>query len=252
MAVLFDWSDAYGNVVHNKLLKLLINLDFPYSFIIFITSFLTDRCIYVQVNQSRGELSCITKSLPQEFQVAHVSFGLYADDLIIWKSGKDISLHQSLIQQDIRLVQKRSLSFGFPASISKTKAIIFTNGTTAPPNPLTIFSREIPYCNSVKLLGLCMDSKLQWHEHISSLKPLIILRLCILKRFARNKRGCHPYNYIEFYRTIILDKLYIFSNIEYGIQFFSALPPSSLKIFESLQNSSIRIALGVHKRTPLS
>jgi len=35
MAVLLDWSDAYGNIVHNKLLELLINLDFPYSFIIF-------------------------------------------------------------------------------------------------------------------------------------------------------------------------------------------------------------------------
>ena len=43
MAVLFDWSDAYGNVVHNKLLEILINLDFPYPFISFIKSFLTDR-----------------------------------------------------------------------------------------------------------------------------------------------------------------------------------------------------------------
>ena len=43
MAVLFDWSNAYGNVVHSKLLEILINLDFPYPFIRFIKSFLTDR-----------------------------------------------------------------------------------------------------------------------------------------------------------------------------------------------------------------
>jgi len=198
MAVLFDWSNAYGNVVHNKLLEILINLDFPYPFISFIKSFLTDRYFYVQVNQSRSEQCPITRGLPQgailspllfnlyvsEFQVSHASFGLYADDLIIWKSGRDISLLQSLIQQDISLVQRFSLAFGFPISISKTKAIIFTNGTLDPPNPLTIFSREIPYCNSVKLLGLLMDSKMQWHEHINSLKSLIIQRLCILKRLA--------------------------------------------------------------------
>ena len=143
MAVLFDWTDAYGNVVHNKLLEILINPDFPYSFI-----------------------------------------SLYADNLIIWKSGRDIGLLQNLIQKDISLVQRFSLSFGFPISISNTKAIIFTNGSTDPLNPLTIFSREIPYCNSVKLLGLLMDSKMQWHEHINSLKSLIIQRLCILKRLA--------------------------------------------------------------------
>ena len=65
MAVLFDWSNAYGNVVHNKLLEILINLDVPYSFISFIKSFLTDRYSYVQVNQSRGEQCPITRGLPQ-------------------------------------------------------------------------------------------------------------------------------------------------------------------------------------------
>ena len=37
-----------------------------------------------------------------------------------------------------------------------------------------------------------------------------------------------------------------------GFKFFSACPLSSFKIFESLQNSAIQIALGVHKHTPLS
>ena len=111
-----------------------------------------------------------------EFQVSYASFAIYADNLIIWKLGRDIGLLQSLIQQDKRLVQRFSLAFGFPISISKTKAIIFINGTTNP-NPPTIFSREIPYCNSVKLLGLYMDSIMQWHEHINSSKSLIIQTL---------------------------------------------------------------------------
>ena len=87
---------------------------------------------------------------------------------------------------------------------------------------------------------------MQWHEHINSLKSLIIQRLCILKRLAGSKWGCHPKIILDFY------KLYIRSNIEYGIPIFSAGPPSSFKILESLQNSAIQIALGVHKHTPLS
>ena len=65
MAVLFDWLNAYGNVVQNKLSEILTNLDFPYPFISFIKYFLTDRYFYVQVNQSRGEQCPITRGLPQ-------------------------------------------------------------------------------------------------------------------------------------------------------------------------------------------
>ena len=166
--------------------------------------------------------------------------------MIIWKSGRDIGLLQSLIQQDRSLVYRLSSAFCFPISISRTKAILFTNGTTDPPNPLTIFSREIPFCKSVTLLGLLMDSKMQWHEHINSLKSLTIYRLCILKRLAGSKWGCHPKIILDFH------KLYIHSNIEYGIQIFSACPPFSFKILESSQNSAIQMALGVHKHTPLS
>ena len=82
-AVLFDWSDAYGNVVHNKLLELLINLDFPHFFITFIKSFLTDRCFYIQVYQSRGELSSITRGLPQGAILSSLLFNLYVSEFQI-------------------------------------------------------------------------------------------------------------------------------------------------------------------------
>jgi len=98
----------------------------------------------------------------------------------------------------------------------------------------------------VKLLGLFMDSKMQWHEHINPLKSLIIQRLCILKRLSGSKWGCHPKFTLDFY------KLNIGSNLEYGIQFFSVCFLSFFKILESSQNPAIQIALGVHKYTPLS
>ena len=65
MTVLFDWSDAYGNVVQDKLIDLLTNLDFPNYFISFMKSFLSDKSFYVQVNETRGETCLITRGLPQ-------------------------------------------------------------------------------------------------------------------------------------------------------------------------------------------
>ena len=92
--------------------------------------FLRDRSFYVQVSEYKGEINPISRGLPQgtilsslpfnlyvsEFQLSHSLFGLYADDLIIWKSKKDIALLQSLIHQDIRLVKRFSSAFGFPIS----------------------------------------------------------------------------------------------------------------------------------------
>jgi len=71
-----------------------------------------------------------------EFQLSYSLLDFYADDWIIWKSGKDIILLQSLIQEDIRLVHTFSSLFGFPISTSKTKAIIFTNCSRDHPNAL--------------------------------------------------------------------------------------------------------------------
>ena len=165
--------------------------------------------------------------------------------LLCWWFGslEGILAFFSLVQPNIKLAQKFSLAFGFPISICKTKAIIFADGTTDPSNPLTIFLREMPYCNLVKLLGLWPDSKMQWYGFINS---LIIRSLCILKRLAGSKWGCHPKLILGFY------KLYIHSNLKYGIQFFLACPLSSIKILESLWNSVIQTGLDVHKHTPLS
>ena len=84
---------------------------------------------------------------------------------------------------------------------------------------------------------------MQWHEHINFSKSLIIQRLCILKRLAGRKGGCHPKLILDFY------KLYICSILEYGIQVFSVRHPSLFKIIESLQNFAIQIAVGVHKHS---
>ena len=130
---------------------------------------------------------------------------------------------------DLRLVQSFSSALGFPISISKTIDIIFANFSKDPPNPLQIFSSKFPYCNSVKLFGLTIDSKMSWHIDIYSLKASIIRRLCVLKGLAGSKWGCHPKVILDFY------KLYIRSNLEYGIQFFSIHSSSAFKTLESLQ-----------------
>jgi hypothetical protein len=80
MAVLFDWSDAYGNVVHDKLIVLVINLDSPFSFISLMKSFLSDRSFYVQVNEHRGEMNSITRGLSQGAILSPFLFNLYVSE----------------------------------------------------------------------------------------------------------------------------------------------------------------------------
>ena len=63
MTVLLDWPDSCGNIIRNKLLETLVNLDFPYSFIGFMKSILTDKSNYFEVNETKGETSVVTKGL---------------------------------------------------------------------------------------------------------------------------------------------------------------------------------------------
>ena len=71
----------------------------------------------------------------------------------------------------------------------------------------------------------------------------ILKRLTVLKRLAGSKWGSSPKLIIDFY------KIYIRSKLEYGIQFLTNIPVTLFNTLETLQNSAIRIALGLHKHT---
>ena len=131
----------------------------------------------------------------------------------MWNRHKNITLTQSIIQENIDDVCLFSKAFGLPISVPKTKKIVFYNQQTT----------------------------LQPHVMMSritiSKQPFVPMQL------AGSKWGSSPKLIIDFY------KLYNRSKMEYGIQFLANVPVNLFKTPVTLQNSTIRVALGLHKHT---
>ena len=62
------------------------------------------------------------------------------------------------------------VNWNIKINITKTEAIIFTKTSRKLQIPLKIQNQPIPYSSSVKYLGLTLDPKLTFNNHIAQIK----------------------------------------------------------------------------------
>lgn len=178
--------------------------------------------------------------LPQEIKI-----GLFADDLVIYCSGKNINTIKLLLQRALRSLELWSQTTGFHFSTQKTKAVHFTKTHYYRYNPrLTIYEEPIKYSENIKFLGLILDNKLNWKEHLRKLKLECNQRLNILKALGHYKWGAHRDSLLKVYQTLVKSK------IDYGSIFYGLAKKTYLKPIEAIQNTAIRIATGAFRTSP--
>ena len=160
IAVLFDWTYAYGNVKCKKLQEIMHSKNFRPLVISIIKNLLYDCSFQVQINEILSVRKQVEDGLPQRTVISPLLFTLYiselklrsqskqgefADNLLVWNRHKNITLLQNIIQEDIYDVCLFSKAFGLPISIPKTKAIVFHKRQVTPPIPLRIEESDIVY-----------------------------------------------------------------------------------------------------------
>ena len=57
---------------------------------------------------------------------------------------------------------------GLTFNPAKTQVVFFTRTRTIPPQALTISGQPVPYSLSAQYLGLTLDRRLWWHDHVVS------------------------------------------------------------------------------------
>lgn len=128
----------------------------------------------------------------------------YADDLVIIIRGKFDNVISERIQFALNMTLNWCKSKNLSINPNKTVIIPFTNRRI-----LNITSPEmngitIPCSKEVKYLGITLDSKLNWNNHIESTHAKAIKALWACKSMFGRKWGLHPRMIYWCYRTIIL------------------------------------------------
>lgn len=91
----------------------------------------------------------------------------YADDVLILVRGIHLSVLMGFIQEALRLVESWCHLIGITVNPEKVEVTFFTQKSKveALRGP-TLKGRELTLAKTVKYLGVFLDSKLSWAEHV--------------------------------------------------------------------------------------
>lgn len=182
--VLLDIKSAFDSVWHNGLIFKLKRFNFPIEIIKIVLSFLSERSFNVCIGETKSREVNINAGCPQGSCLSPVLYNIYTADIPSF-SGCITSIFAddtSILSSDIYSVNiinnlESALTelndyfakWKILINPDKTKAIYFTRKRKScftPQQPLHFINHNIPWEESVKYLGVVLDTKLNFKTHI--------------------------------------------------------------------------------------
>ncbi|RVE40454.1 hypothetical protein evm_014897 [Chilo suppressalis] len=190
---------------HDILIAVLSRLGFSSSAHKWFTSYLRDRWQAVRFDQELSSWRELTAGVPQGSILSPSLFSLfintltelltssylYADDLELYVSTDSLHLNEAVasLNHNLRVIRNWSANFGISVNPNKCQAIIVGSSRLLPQLELaqmnSIFYDDvpIPYSTQVKDLGLIVDEKLSWIDHVDFVSHRVTNSLRSLYRF---------------------------------------------------------------------
>lgn len=252
-AVFCDLSKAFDCVNHVILLDKLQCYGILGTSFLWFQSYLSDRKQRVKSLEKYSDEVNISCGVPQGSVLGPIlfllyindlasiningSFTLFADDTTILWHNKDLEILHEVICSDIHLVKKWCDANLLALNITKTNVVTF--GCNLEYIPLG--SNTLETRTHVKFLGLYIDNKLNFREHITNLS----------KKLAK---GCYAIRTISNDLGYSTAKVAYFALIEahlrYGIPFWGSCSKQLLNSVLILQKRSLRYISKARFRDP--
>ena len=202
VAAYLDLTKAFDCVNHQILLYKLDHYGVKNNAYEWFRSYLTDRKQRVKFQGHLSEEKTINIGVPQGSILGPILFLIYFQDICALSDGNEIlfaddaSLYDSgncyfqVIQSlniKLRSVSQWLLANRLSANIIKTEGMIFSRKNIYYPlPPLKLYGNPIPYTHQFKLLGIIIDPKLSWTDHIKLIQSKLS-RACGILYTLRNK-----------------------------------------------------------------
>jgi hypothetical protein len=197
--LLLDFRKAFDLVDHNILMDKIRETNVPDFLYSWIYSFLDGRKQRVKINNHVSSWLPINGGVPQGTLLGPVTFLLhinnlntvcnavkYVDDTTIWESCS-IDLSNSKIQEASNQVSSWCLSNNMKINVDKTKEMrIYLGRKKIDLQPLLMDECELEVVDHSKLLGVILNNKLTWGDHIDYICGKVSKRLYFLRLLKRS------------------------------------------------------------------
>jgi hypothetical protein len=245
-----DFSKAFDKVNHRLLLLKLTCLGFGGNFLNWIASYLTGRCQYVKIGNSRSRLFPVKSGVPQGSHLGpllfilflydvnvcfkSVRFLLYADDLKIYfqvRNSSDYIRAQTELDKFSQWCSDNKMSL----NLSKCKTISFTRSTTVHNFDYRLSGSTLDRVETITDLGVVLDTKLTFSSHVDAIVNKASKRLGFIKRIGKEFR--------DVYALKTLFNSYVRSKLEYASVIWNPYYRTHSDRIESVQRRFMRFAL---------
>ena len=263
IAVFLDFEKAYDMVWRPGLLHKCNKLGINGKIFNYIESFITNRTFQVKINNTLSTIKNQLNGTPQGSVISSLLFlimindispasndilmSLYADDSSTYTSGNNIAKMFKSMQTTLNKISSWCEEWGFKLSPSKSKLIIFSRIKKFKQTKLTlnINNQIIKKEESIKFLGMILDSNLTFNEHINYIIDRCTKRLNLMRNLCGTRWGATLDTLLVIYKTLVR------SVIEYGdIVYYNISKTNSNKL-NSLQYKALKIVCGSMTGAPL-
>ena len=247
---------AFDTISHNLLLEKLDKYGVRGLSNIWIKSYLSNRLIQVkcqtlscnkietsnqyQIKHGTPQGSCLGPLLFNLFcndlylNVEHCNLIMFADDTTLYASHRNITYLNHILQHDLTNLENWFVANKLSLNTSKTFGMKFwhsPNINTKELN-LTLNQTSIPLVSSTKFLGVNIDNKLTWTEHINN----IITKISVNKNLIGRSR-----NLLSIQAKKCIYYAHIYSHLAYAVTVWgNSVTSKQKKNIETIQKFCIR------------
>ena len=242
-AIYLDFQKAFDTVPHKRLIYKLKSYGVAGNVLGWIENFLQDRKQRVVLNGSNSKWSPVTSGIPQGSVLGPVLFTIYindlpdlvqnmaklfADDTKLYAIVNDIE-EQTRLQEDIDKLLDWSQKWLLTFNKSKCKHVHFGPETNSSYN---MAGDEITKSTEEKDLGITIDNKLKFQQHIS-----------IQVKKANQKLGIiyRSFSHMDKEMFLVLYKSLVRPHLEYGSTVWSVICKKDAIIIENVQRRATKM-----------
>lgn len=224
----------------------------PQPYYLLLKSYLSDRFFRVKHNHNYSYYHPIQASVPQGSVLGPFLYVLYtrdlprtegtviatfADDTAILSKHHDPTTASNNLQLYLNELQKWLNTWRIRVNESKSVHVTFTTRVATCP-PVALNNQLIPQNDNVRYLGIHLDRKLTWKQHIE--KKKVQLKLKHSKMFWL----MGPKSKVSIQNKILLYKMVLKPVWTYGIELWGCAKPSNINIIQRFQSKVLRSMLG--------
>ncbi len=253
-AVLMDLSKAFDCIPHDLLIAKLHAYGFDENALVLIYSYLKRRKQSVRINNTYSSFQTILSGVPQGSVLGPILFNVYINDLFLFI--KQATLHNyaddntlayfsktlsnviEVLEEEAGVALNWLKQNQMIANPEKFHALLIRKDqTNTSGQDFNIQGKVIKSEETVKLLGIQLDYKLNFEPHISELCRKAASQLNVLKRLKK---------FIAFNERKILVHSFVYSNFDYCPLVWCFSTAKSLQKIEKIQERALRFLYNDH------